>query len=213
MLGCGHQVTQELQSLCGQLGTEKIDTCQVAARPRETGDQTKPDWVFTDGYDDRDRRGCRFGRERRSGTSARDDYVDPSTNEVGRQGRQPVELALRPAVFDRHVLPLDIAGILEALAKCAQPVRVRRCGLEKPDHRHRRLLRARRDWPRGCRAEQRDERAPPHHSITSSAATNSLSGTVRPSTRAVWWLMTSSILFDCTTGNSDGFAPLRMRPA
>ena len=50
-------------------------------------------------------------------------------------------------------------------------------------------------------------------SITSSAATSSLSGTVRPSTLAVWALMTSSNLVDCTTGSSAGFVPLRMWPA
>src|SRR5262249_12790319 len=43
-----------------------------------------------------------------------------------------------------------------------------------------RLLRARRERPRRCAAQQRDERAA-LHSITSSAATSSLSGTVRPS--------------------------------
>src|SRR5262249_55347695 len=46
------------------------------------------------------------------------------------------------------------------------------------------------------------------HSITSSAATSSLSGTVRPSIRAVWWLMISSTLVDCPTGRSAGLAPL-----
>src|SRR5262245_19783776 len=47
-------------------------------------------------------------------------------------------------------------------------------------------LRARRERPCDCRAaEQRDELAAPH-SITSSAATRSLSGTVRPSILAVW---------------------------
>jgi len=50
------------------------------------------------------------------------------------------------------------------------------------------------------------------YSITSSAATSSLSGTVRPSILAVWALMTSSILLDCRTGKSVGLAPLRMRP-
>jgi hypothetical protein len=40
---------------------------------------------------------------------------------------------------------------------------------DKSDHRHRCLLRARREWPRGRRAdEQRDELAS-SHSITSSA--------------------------------------------
>jgi len=38
-------------------------------------------------------------------------------------------------------------------------------------------------------------------------------GTVRSSIVAVWALMTSSNLFDCTTGRSAGLAPLRMRPA
>src|SRR6266540_2179994 len=41
--------------------------------------------------------------------------------------------------------------------------------VEKSDHRHHRLLRARRERPRGCRAaEERDKRAAVH-SITSSA--------------------------------------------
>src|ERR1700745_4353046 len=36
---------------------------------------------------------------------------------------------------------------------------VRRCGADKSDHRHCRLLRARRGRPRRCTAEQRDELA------------------------------------------------------
>ena len=50
------------------------------------------------------------------------------------------------------------------------------------------------------------------YSITSSAATSSLSGTVRPSILAVPALMTNSNLLDCTTGKSAGLTPLRMRP-
>src|SRR5262245_27787375 len=80
-----------------------------------------------------------------------------------------------------------------------------------------RRLRVRRERPRRRRAaEQRAELAPLHvcaHSITSSAAASSLSGTVRASILAVEALMTSSNLLDCTTGKSAGFAPLRMRPA
>ena len=64
--GSGHQLAQQLQPLCRQLGIEKIDPCQVAARPGEAGDKTKPDRVFADDEDDGDRRGCRLGRERRS---------------------------------------------------------------------------------------------------------------------------------------------------
>src|SRR5262245_59497013 len=59
------------------------------------------------------------------------------------------------------VLALDVAGVFEALAKSAQPVRnrVRQLRSEAPDRRHC-LLRARRERPSRCRtAEQRDELA------------------------------------------------------
>src|SRR5262249_34216974 len=58
--GCGHQLAQQLQPLCGQLGTENIDTCDVAARPREAGNKTKLDRVVADEEDDGDRLGCPF---------------------------------------------------------------------------------------------------------------------------------------------------------
>src|SRR5262249_38471408 len=75
-----------------------------------------------------------------------------------------------------------------------------------------RLLRARRQRPRGYRAaEHRDELAP-LHSITSSASASSAGGTVRPSILAVSALMTSSNLVGCTTGKSAILAPLTMRP-
>jgi hypothetical protein len=40
------KLAQEFQSLGGQLATEKIDTCQIAARPGEAGDKTKLHRVF-----------------------------------------------------------------------------------------------------------------------------------------------------------------------
>jgi len=47
------------------------------------------------------------------------------------------------------------------------------------------LLRARRERPSSRRAAQEHNELAPLHSITSSAATSSLSGTVRPSILAV----------------------------
>jgi hypothetical protein len=98
-------------------------------------------------------------------TSVRYDHGDPSANQLGRQRRQPVKLILRPAVLDRHVLALDIAGVFQALAKCTQLIRdcMRRSVVEKSNHRHRRLLRVRCAGP-CCRpaAKKRDELAPPH---------------------------------------------------
>src|SRR5262249_56555652 len=72
---------------------------------------------------------------------------------------------------------------------------------DKSAHRHRRLLRARRERQRGPAAEQRDELAA-LHSITSSARARSIGDTVRPSALAVATLMTRSNLVGCSTGMS-----------
>src|SRR5215468_6963292 len=74
------------------------------------------------------------------------------------------------------------------------------------------LLRPRCQRPSRRSAEQRDELAPPDHSITSSARARSMGGTSSPSARAVGRLMMKSNLVDCTTGRSVGFSPFRMRP-
>src|SRR5262249_22200283 len=70
------------------------------------------------------------------------------------------------------------------------------------------LLRARRERPRRCAAEQRHELAP-FHSITSSARASSVAGTSSPSVLAVLRLITSSYLVGACTGRSAGFSPLR----
>ena len=50
------------------------------------------------------------------------------------------------------------------------------------------------------------------HPITSSAIESTPGGTLMPSARAVWRLITNSNLVDCTTSRSAGLAPLRMLP-
>ena len=64
----------------------------------------------------------------------------------------------------------------------------------------------------GLAAEQRDELAPPDHSITTSARASSVGGISSPSILAVSALMTNSNFDACTTGKSEGLAPLRIRP-
>ena len=50
------------------------------------------------------------------------------------------------------------------------------------------------------------------YSITSSAATSSVFGTVSPRALAALRLRTISTRVDCCTGRSAGFSPLRIRP-
>src|SRR5215471_12280544 len=71
----------------------------------------------------------------------------------------PVALIFRPTVFDRDILALAKACLFQTFAKCAQAVResIRRYRGEKSDHRHRPLLRARRERPGdGCAAGKGD---------------------------------------------------------
>src|SRR5262249_9402536 len=115
------------------------------------------------------------------------DHGDLATNQIGRQLRQAVGLVVSEAVYDRHVLALNEALLLKALAEFAQALSkpVRRGAAEEPDHRHCCRLRARGEWTsRRCAAEQGYQLAS-SHSITSSASPMSLSDTLRPRVLAV----------------------------
>src|SRR6516225_4124094 len=74
-----------------------------------------------------------------------------------------MELMFRRAVFDHDVLALDEARFLQALTEGGHEVHsVSERGVpQEPDHRHRRLLRVRRERP-GCRrAAECDQQLPP----------------------------------------------------
>src|SRR5262249_26542594 len=177
---------------------DRRDAGRISARATEACDEAIPDRVATAGENDRNRRGCRLGRECRAWSTGCDDHRHLTANQVCGQPRQPIVVALRPAIFDCHVLTLDEAGLFQALAERGYRVRkrVRRPAAQEPDHRRRRLLRARRERPRRrCAADKRGEGAPPD-SITSSARASSVAGISRPSILAVSALMTSSNLLD-----------------
>src|SRR5262249_28960342 len=90
-----------------------------------------------------------------------EDYVDIHADKLGHQRGQLIDV-LRPLPFDDDVGPLDVTEVTQARP---QPLT---CGTfegkaEKPNARGLRpRLRARRERPRRCAAEERDERAPPH---------------------------------------------------
>src|SRR5215831_4518950 len=142
----------------------------------------------------------------------RSDHRHLTAYQIGCEVGQSVGLVLRPAILDRHILALDVAGFTKALAECGQISCTidRRRAAEEPDHRHRRLLRARCERPRRRRAADERDELPPLHSITSSARASSDGGTARPRAFAVVRLMTRSNLVGCSTGMSPGFAPRRI---
>jgi hypothetical protein len=59
--------------------------------------------------------------------------------------RQALILTLQPVVFDRCILAFDDAGLVEPFAECSDIARWDiAAAADKPDNRHRRLLRAHR---------------------------------------------------------------------
>src|SRR5262245_46766409 len=70
-----------------------------------------------------------------------DNHGDMTVNQIGRKCRQSIVLTFRPAIFDLHVLALDIACLFQSLPERAQTDRVslRRCAAKETNHR---LLRA-----------------------------------------------------------------------
>src|SRR5262249_20856326 len=144
---------------------------------------------------------CRLRRQRRGRATNRGDHGHLPLHQIGRQSRQSIIATFRPTVIDRDVLAFEIAGISQTLPEPGHKVcrGAGRPSAEEPDHRHRGLLRARRERPRGRAAKQRYELAPPH-SITSSASESRLSEILMPSALAVFKLITVSNLVGCNTG-------------
>ena len=54
-----------------------------------------------------------------SGSTDHDD-VDSTANELNRQRRDPVDLALRVTVFDEDVATIDVAKVTKAFAECVE---------------------------------------------------------------------------------------------
>ena len=131
---------------------------KLATRPRRDG-------IAAECGDDRNRRRRGLGRQRRRFAAGRSKHGHRPAREFRRQRRQSVVLALRPAVFDRHVPAFDVSVFGQSPTERGHHMRAlvgRRCA-EIPDHRHRRLLRARRERPRRRRTAQNTEKFPPPH--------------------------------------------------
>src|SRR5262249_11898743 len=128
--------------------------------------------------------------KRGSGRTCGKDHGRLKVNQIGHHRGQAIIMPVRPAVFDGDVFAFDKTRFFQTALECGHE-RSPFCGgwaTKKADHWDSPMLRARRERPRRHAAEQRDELAP-LHSITSSAATRSVLGTVRPSARAVLRLM------------------------
>src|SRR5262249_31102332 len=161
--GTGNHLRIHLQPVRADPVGEERQAGQVAAGPVKAGYKTHYYWVAADHEHDRGGRGSAAERFHRWRVAY--DHRHVATDYVGRQGRQLIQLIVRPPLLDRYVLALYESRLAQALEESCHDVRKRlgRCATEKPDHRHRRLLRARRERPRNSRAaDKRDELATFH---------------------------------------------------
>src|SRR5262249_24769003 len=173
--GCSRdQLVQHFQPLRSYFYGQRGDAREVTARSIEAGDEALLDRIEAGREDDRNRRCCRLGhRGRRNGAYGNHRHL--TANQVGRECGQSIIVTLCPAIFDRNVLAFDVAGLLQTLAEGGHVTRVSlwRCAVEEPDHRHRRLLRARRKRPSGyTSADKYDEVPPPHGAYPKARITN-----------------------------------------
>ena len=109
-IGARYKLVQEPESLYRKLFGHAGDAGDVGARPVEAAHETGLDRVGTGIKNDRDSRRCGFGGECRRGAEQSYDHCHPTINEVRCQYRQPPIVVLRPAVLDRDILALGIAG-------------------------------------------------------------------------------------------------------
>src|SRR5262249_57196775 len=134
----------------------------VATWPIEAGDEPRSDRIVPGREDYWNRRGRRLGGTRRDGSTCGGQNRYAPLNEFRHERGQSINLIERIAIFDRDVPALDKTGFAKTLPERRYERRriFRRRGPHEPNHRHRRLLRARRERPRRRAAEKRDEVAP-----------------------------------------------------
>jgi hypothetical protein len=113
----GTQFVQQGQPLRRQLCVQQAHAGEVAARPVQAGDKAELDRVEAHDEHDRNSRGGGLGRHSRR--AIRDNHADPTLNQIGRQCRQLIILAVRPAKFDGHVPALVITGFAQPVAERA----------------------------------------------------------------------------------------------
>ena len=149
-------------SLWPQILGKVVYAGNVARGSIKAVDETKLYRIGADAEDDGNRAGRSLGRERRCRAARCGDDSHLALDKLGHQCRHTIELILSPTIFDYNIAAIDETGFAEALTECRghMDARIRGAVMEKSDHGHRRLLRARRERPRGRRAaEQRDELA------------------------------------------------------
>src|SRR3954447_15817571 len=127
----------------------------------KTCDEAYRDRITSNVENDRNCLRGRFGRKHRRGRIRYRDHRDLTPNQIAQDFRKQIIAPLQPTVFNRYILPFAKASFGKASAEFGENfdrVPWRPC-TQISDHRHRWLLRARHQRPRGRATKQRYELA------------------------------------------------------
>ena len=91
---------EQLQTLADELRVEGGQPRDIAARPRETGDEPAPNRITNTSEDNGDSRGCLHGHTGAECASFGQDDINLERNQFGRKSGDPLELPLGISVFD-----------------------------------------------------------------------------------------------------------------
>jgi hypothetical protein len=124
---------QQLHAFRPDLDVQISHAGQVSPGPVQARYKSCLDRVDRHAEDDRNCRGRGLGRHRSKRAAARNNHSDVKLNKFRRQLRQEIVLALRPTIFDRNVLALNISCLFQSLVEYAQTgcVNFRRPSAEK----------------------------------------------------------------------------------
>ena len=127
---CGKRM-QQAEPLSFERIGQNVDSGDVPARSVVARDQARFYRIAADGEDDGNGRGRGLRRQRRRLSAARHEHRDLAADQIGRQRRQPIILAVCIAVLDCDVPP---CGRLLGHARARRSV-----GDENIDIRHNKL--------------------------------------------------------------------------
>jgi hypothetical protein len=115
--GAGDQLMQQLKSLSDGLGAECGNPGDVSTRPTDARHKPGMDWIGGGVKHDWNRLGRRYCGPDSDIAGANNKDRDLAADEVVCQSRQPVELTIRPSIFDRDVSALHETHFAEAAAE------------------------------------------------------------------------------------------------
>src|SRR6516164_8462682 len=114
LLGCGKELMQQLQPLWSELSGHHGRPRGIAARTVEARDKPSSDRIGSGRKNNWNGSGRRHRRTHAVEVAADQDHCDFAANEIGRQGRHPIELTLGPAILNGNVSALDEAQFTQA---------------------------------------------------------------------------------------------------